>query len=509
MPPRIRQQTRSSGLLLHITSLPGEYGIGDLGLEAHRFVADIAGAGQRYWQVLPVGPVGRGNSPYSSTSTFAGNPLLISLEQLGEIGLIDAGELDEMRLPNDGRTLYDRVRVHKTTALSRAARRFADRADPMSIDRFEAFRTDHGKVWLDQFCLYSAARQTLGLLPSDLREAGLGPAGSERLRSELGDEIEANRVIQFLFFEQWQSLRETCAANGIAIVGDLPLYVAFDSADLWAHPENFLLDASGAPAFVAGVPPDYFSETGQRWGNPLYDWDHMASSGFSWWRARVAHALSMYDLVRIDHFRGIAAYWRIPAGDPTAITGRWSPGPGAALLQALEREVDGLPLIAEDLGLITDDVTALRDHFGLPGMRVAQFGFDEPDDASIHHPSRYPEDVWAYTGTHDNDTTVGWFWQGNPQTNWRHLPDDRQTLWRAARGDVAGHLIEMVARSRASNVVFPVQDLLRLGTEARMNTPGTPAGNWEWRLQRGQLTEDALAQLLEVTRNTDRLADQT
>ena len=485
-------------MLLHITSLPGDYGVGDLGPEAHRFVADIAAAGQRYWQLLPVVPTGAGNSPYSSTSTFGGNPLLISPQSLRAAGLIEARELEDMRLPASDKVDYGLVYREKMSALHRAAGRFSKRASGEIKARFEAFRLRNGSLWLDDFSLYEALKHVHGFPPARRTQI------TNRLRLDLSEEVETQRVVQFLFFEQWSALRSTCADHGIELVGDLPLYVALDSADVWANPGKFLLGPDGRPTVVAGVPPDYFSETGQLWGNPIYDWEAMASSGFSWWRARVRHATSMFDVLRIDHFRGIAGYWEVPATEETAVNGRWCPGPGALLLSALEDEIGRLPLIAEDLGVITDDVVALRDGFGLPGMRVAQFGFDDVADSSMHHPDVYPENVWAYTGTHDNDTTLGWFWDDNPRHRWWRLPKARRRLHRAVGGDVAGGLVAWVARSRANTVVFPVQDILRLGSEARMNLPGTPSGNWEWRLQSGQLADDHLYELLSVTREAGR-----
>ncbi|HEY7824071.1 MAG TPA: 4-alpha-glucanotransferase, partial [Acidimicrobiia bacterium] len=316
--------------------------------------------------------------------------------------------------------------------------------------------------------------------------------------------IETSRVIQFLFLEQWQALRRAAHEVGVVIVGDLPLYVAHDSADVWANPDLFRLDAEGNPTVVAGVPPDYFSETGQRWGNPIYDWEEMAVRDYTWWKTRVHHALSRFDWLRIDHFRGLAGYWEIPASEPTAVNGQWRPGPADDLLGALGDELGGLPVIAEDLGVITDDVIALRDGYGLPGMRVAQFGFDVKSDTATHHPRNYPENVWAYTGTHDNDTTLGWFWEGNPRHRVWRLDRRRRSLYRKLGGDIPWGLVEMVSRSRAKTSIFPVQDILGLGTEARMNVPGTTSGNWEWRLRTGQLTDTTLERLRGLTAASGR-----
>jgi 4-alpha-glucanotransferase len=490
-----------------VTSLPGRFGIGDLGLEAHAFATQIAEAGQRYWQVLPVGPTGFGNSPYSSLSTFAGNPLLISPRLLLESGLVDGADLDGIAMREDTRIDYGAVYPKKLALLSRAAGVFQRRIDPAQHERFTAFKEREGPRWLDDHSLYTALKDAHGGRPWNDWEpefARREPAALTRAERDLDAAVETNRVIQFLFFEQWRLLRAACREVGVEMVGDLPLYVASDSADVWAEPDQFLLDDEGKPTLVAGVPPDYFSETGQRWGNPVFDWEEMASRDFSWWRARVRHALSMFDWLRIDHFRGIAGYWAIPASEPTAVNGRWLPGPGASLLEAIRDEVGALPIIAEDLGVITEDVIALRDDFGLPGIRVAQFGFDQAPDSEIHHPDSFPENVWAYTGTHDNNTTKGWFWEGNPGHRVSRLPRGRRSLYRAVQGRIPWGLVEMVSRSRATTSVFPLQDILGLGAEARMNTPGTTSGNWQWRLRSGELYDGSLTGLAELSRETGR-----
>jgi 4-alpha-glucanotransferase len=457
-----------------------------------------------------VGPTGFGNSPYSSLSTFAGNPLLIGPQLLYESGLIDRDDRDSVEVPETGRVDYGAVYAWKPTLLAKAAASFRRRADPARLERFAAFTEREGPRWLDDYSLYTALKDAHGGRPwTDWAPelARRHPDALARAGSDLSEVVEANRVIQFLFFEQWQALRATCREAGVEIVGDLPLYVAPDSADVWANPDLFLLDDDGEPRLVAGVPPDYFSDTGQRWGNPIFDWEEMAADGFSWWRARVGHALSLFDWLRIDHFRGIAGYWGIPASEPTAVNGEWLPGPGAALLAAIRDEMGGLPIIAEDLGVITDDVIALRDGFALPGMRVAQFGFDVAPDSAIHHPDRFPEKVWAYTGTHDNNTTKGWFWEGNPRHRVWRLRGGRANLYRAVKGRIPWGLVEMVSRSRAMTSVFPVQDILGLDAEARMNTPGTTSGNWEWRLRSGELGDEPLARLADLTRESDRLGN--
>lgn len=501
-------ERRSSGLLLHVTSLPGRFGIGDLGPESHRFVSRLATAGQTFWQTLPIGPTGYGNSPYSSPSTFAGNPLLVSPEGLLEAGLVDEGEVDRIPVSDGSRVDYVAVYPQKRRLIHEAAAKFFTRADQEIRQRYIEFRDREGPRWLDDYSVYAAlkdAHRGKAWTDWDPELAGREPAALRQARRDLEEEIETSRVVQFLFFEQWEMLRQTAADQGIEIVGDLPLYVAHDSADVWANPHLFRLDAEGMPTLVAGVPPDYFSATGQRWGNPIFDWEQMAESGYSWWRARVRHAISLFDRVRIDHFRGIAGYWEIPASEPTAVNGQWEPGPADQLLEAIRQDLGELPLIAEDLGVITDDVVALRDSFRIPGMRVAQFGFDTTSDSATHHPDNYPERVWAYTGTHDNDTTAGWFWKGNPRRRVWRLDRRRRRLYRRLGGEIPWGLVEMVSQSRAVASIFPVQDLLGLGTEARMNTPGTTKGNWEWRLRSGQLSDDALERLRELTVATGRL----
>ncbi|HEX6286911.1 MAG TPA: 4-alpha-glucanotransferase [Acidimicrobiia bacterium] len=496
---------RSSGLLLHPSSLPGSYGIGDLGPSAHDFVRLLADAGQRYWQMLPLVPIGPGNSPYLSISTFASNSLLISPERLHDRGLLDAASLAGAELGATTRVDYGLVFETKLRLLHEIAAEFSDRADPDQKSRFAAFSDEHGPLWLDDFALFTVLSDRIRVPWTDWPE-GLArrhrPA-IERAEAEFGDEIEIEKVLQFLFFEQWSDLCAAAFENGVRIVGDMPLYVGHDSADVWAHPESFLLDADGHPLVVSGVPPDYFSETGQRWGTPIYDWDEMAGGDFEWWRARMRRAIDLFDLVRFDHFRGVAGYWAIPAENETAVEGTWEEGPGMRLLDAIEDELGGLPLLAEDLGVITEDVITLRDRFGLPGMRVAQFGFDDAPDTEIHHPATYPENVWGYTGTHDNDTTLGWFWAQGPRIV-SQLEAKRRRLHEVTGGDVVWGLIELVAGSRARTSIFPVQDILELGSDARMNTPGTAIGNWEWRLLPGQLDDHAMAKLAEVTRGAGR-----
>lgn len=501
------EPARNSGLLLHLTSLPNKFGIGDLGPAAHRFVEDLAASGQRYWQMLPIGPTGYGNSPYQTASTFAGNPLLISPEALADMGLIAESEIAPLRRPNSTRVDYGDIIETKTPALFEAAVEFLRNAGPADRNRYSDFVGLHSD-WIHDFALYTAIKQDRDSLP--WTEWGPGLAGRQpktinKASRRLGLASEIQRVLQFLFFEQWETLSRHAREAGVALVGDIPLYVAHDSADVWANRPYFQLDDAGLPTVVAGVPPDYFSETGQRWGNPIYDWKRMAEAGFPWWRARMRHALTLFDLVRVDHFRGIAGYWEIPVAEATAVHGRWCDGPGNALIDAIVEETSAASIIAEDLGVITEDVIALRDRYRLPGMRIAQFGFDTAPDSSTHHPDTYPVGVWAYTGTHDNDTTLGWFWQGNEEKNLQLLGSGRKELLASVGEDVSWGLMRLVAESKAMTAIYPVQDLLRLGSEARMNTPATTEGNWEWRLE-GELDGSVLGALGALTEATGRLA---
>ncbi len=500
---------RASGVLAHVTSLPSRYGIGDLGPEADAFLSMLVAARQRYWQVLPIAPTGYADSPYQSLSTFGINPLLISPASLLDDGLIVHDDLNDLAaLPAD-HVDFGAVIHHKRYLLEKAARNLRLRATPDRQEQYLEFRRQHGDAWLFDYSLYAALKRAHDLRPWpdwDHDVASRQPDAVADARLHLRDEIELQEILQFLCFEQWERLRDRAAAAGIALVGDLPLYVAHDSADVWARPELFQVGGDGKPTVIAGVPPDYFSETGQRWGNPIYDWPGMERDGFTWWRARMRHLLALFDVVRIDHFRGIAGYWEIPASEPTAIHGRWLDGPGEALLGALEDDLGGeLPVVAEDLGVITEDVTALRANHALPGMRVAQFGFDEAPDSAIHDPYRFPADVWGYCGTHDNDTTEGWFWKDNPERDPALVRGRRRELLeRVGERSVGWGLIEMVAASAAVTAVFSVQDLLGLGSDGRMNTPGTTSGNWRWRFLPGQLTPAIIDRLANVVTDCDR-----
>ncbi len=470
---------RSSGILLHPTSLPGPWGIGELGDEARGFLDFLAGAGQRLWQVLPLGPTGYGDSPYQTFSVFAGNPLLIGTDRLIAAGLLDPDVREEAPAGRADRVDYGAVTRFKGRVLRRAYGRFQPDAD------FARFQEEHAG-WLDDYALFMALKERHGGVAwgdwsPDL--ARRRPGALARARADLAREIGYHQFTQWLFFRQWGDLKREAGARRIAIVGDLPIFAAYDSADVWANPEFFHLDAAGRPTVVAGVPPDYFSATGQLWGNPLYRWEALEREGFRWWVERLRLALALYDYVRIDHFRGFEAYWEIPAGEPTAIRGQWVKAPGARLFATVREQLGELPIIAEDLGVITPEVEALRDEFGLPGMKILQFGFTDPDNPDLPH--HYVPHRVVYTGTHDNDTTRGWYAsipEGERDFARRYLGRGAEDL------DIAWDLIRAAFASVARFAVIPLQDVLDLGTEARMNYPGRLGGNWAWRYSADALT---------------------
>lgn len=468
---------RSSGILLHPTSLPGGHGIGDLGDEAFRWVDFLAAGGQRLWQLLPLGPTGYGDSPYQCFSAFAGNPYLISLDRLHERGLLTESDLADPPDANPSEIDYGAVIPYKLERLERAAERFRETADADARAAFERFCDDHAD-WLDDYALFMAIKESFGghgwnTWDEELRLRD--PAALDRARSEHAEAIERHKLWQHFFDRQWRAVKEYANENDIRIVGDIPIFVAYDSADTWANPELFFFDEDGNPTVVAGVPPDYFSETGQRWGNPLYRWTEMKQNGYRWWIRRFESTLEFVDIVRVDHFRGFEAYWEIPAEEPTAEKGRWVRGPGQDFFDAIHAALGDLPIIAEDLGVITPGVEELRDRNDLPGMKVLQFAF-AGDASDAYLPHNYERNCVVYTGTHDNDTTKGWY---------EKAPEAERDFVRRylARGDenIVWELIRLAQASVADLAIFPLQDALALGSEARMNTPGKPAGNWTWR----------------------------
>jgi 4-alpha-glucanotransferase len=497
---------RSSGVLLHPTSLPGPFGIGDLGPAAYAFADFLAAAGQSLWQVLPLGPTGYGDSPYACYSAFAGNTLLISPEELVREGLLLKDAVADVQSFADERVDFDVVHQYKDPILRLAFGSFKQTANSELADAFAEFCRQQA-VWLDDYALFRALKDAHGGVAWNEWEPDLvrrDAAALEAARRRLGEEIEAQQFYQFLFFRQWFALKADCNRRGIQLVGDIPIFVAHDSADVWTNPDQFKLNADGSPIVVAGVPPDYFSATGQLWGNPLYHWDHMIADGFKWWIERVRATLGMFDIARIDHFRGFAACWEIPGGDKTAERGRWVEAPGRELFTAIRDALGQLPIIAEDLGVITPDVESLRDDFGLPGMRILQFGFSS-DTRNTDLPHNYHRNVVVYTGTHDNDTAVGWFTSvagAGSTRDAEQVERERELCLKYLDTDgeeINWDFIRAVLASVANTAIVPLQDVLGLGAAARMNLPNSTEGNWSWRFKTQALTNEIAARLKELT----------
>ena len=491
---------RAAGVLLHPTSLPSRGGIGDFGPAAYAFVDFLAAARQGVWQVLPLGPLGYGNSPYSSTSAFAGNPLLISLERLASRGWIGHDKISHLDSKSDP-VAYDRVFATKMPLLFEAGRAFVASASASVRERFEHFCFQNA-WWLDDFVLFDAIRARKKLAswnewPTDL--AHREPAAMEKARKELAGDLKIRSALQFAFYEQWQALRRYCSERRIRIVGDVAIFVNYDSADVWIHRDLFRLNENLESEVVSGVPPDFFSKTGQRWGNPLYRWDVMKAQGYEWWIQRLRWATRNCDYIRLDHFRGFDQFWEIPASDPTAINGRWVDGPRDDLFHKLRDALGGLPFFAEDLGYITPEVHALRERLQIPGMAVLQFGFGD-EGAHMYLPHRAAGKV-IYTGTHDNDTTAGWFKSGAVD----HERRNAECYLGRCEDGIHWAFIRAALTSVADLALIPLQDVLGFGSEARMNTPSMDGGNWQWRLALGQLTPEITAKLAHLVEVTDRL----
>ena len=490
---------RRCGILCHPTSLPSPFGIGDLGNDAYRLIDFLYSAGQSVWQVLPLGPTGYGDSPYQPFSAFAGNPLLIDLRQLVDDGLLAERDLALPDPFSDEHVRYGEVIAFKDLVLRNAYKQLGEASEAFARE-FEAFGQAQAH-WLDDYCLFMALKQhhrwaSWTEWPEEIAQRQ--PEALAHWRDALGDEISYQRLLQFLFERQWQRLHAYANESGVDIIGDLPIFVGHDSADVWANQELFYLDEQGQCTVVAGVPPDYFSPTGQRWGNPLYRWDLMADNGYAWWIERLRRVLAHVDLVRIDHFRGFCAYWEVAADEPTAINGRWVPGPGRAFFDAVCAALGELPILAEDLGLITKDVTALREELGLPGMTVLQFAFGGPS-TNPHLPYNHERNSVVYTGTHDNDTTVGWYGDlGELERHHLHV-------YTGSDGsDVHWHLIRMAMSSVSDLAIYPLQDALGLGSPARMNYPGRAQNNWTWRYTPDALQPELGETLAELARATGR-----
>jgi 4-alpha-glucanotransferase len=482
---------RASGLLLHPTSLPGDHGIGDLGSNAFKFVDFLVQAKQDYWQVLPLGPTGWGDSPYASYSAFAGNTLLISPDKLVEDGFL-SHPADGEKTSSD-RVDYGAVYESKNRILRTAYEQWNGAASP----EFEAF-ANQNESWLGDYSLYRAIKASQAQKPWFEWEDGLKLRNGRSLndaREDLRDEILAEKFYQFLFFKQWSALKEHANSSGVQIVGDVPIFVALDSADVWRCREQFKLNEDGTPKVVSGVPPDYFSKTGQLWGNPIYDWDEMQADGFSWWKERLRFALKSVDILRIDHFLGFGAAWEVPFGDPTAERGQWVPAPGRELFSALEKALGHVPFWVEDLGFMTPEVESLRDDFGFPGMRILQFAFggDSKNEALPHN---YIRNCIVYTGTHDNDTVRGW-WRA--QTADSHAREFCKKYLATDGGEIHWDMIRAAWASVADTAVAQLQDVLGLDNEARMNLPASTSGNWQWRFKDGDLTDENATRLRELT----------
>lgn len=492
---------RSSGILLHPTSLPGALGAGDLGANAYLFVDWLSGAGQSYWQVLPMGETGPGNSPYMSSSAFAGSVLMIDLHELAHKGWLTEDDLAPHPGFRDDRVDYGLLHEFRLERLRRAARSFFCNANETRLSDYSEFCMAE-REWLTDYALFKTISEQQQGGDWNAWPQPLASRETEALRAleaESAEQINFWKFTQWCFSRQWKQLKHYANERGVRIIGDVPIFVAHQSADVWAHPELFELDQSGAPTVVAGVPPDYFSATGQLWGNPLYRWSRHEATHFVWWVRRLHHALRNYDRVRVDHFRGFSGYWEIPASESTAVNGRWMPGPGDKLFQAFKKAFVELPIIAEDLGVITADVAELRDKFELPGMRILQFAFAE-DNSNPFLPHNYIANTVAYTGTHDNDTILGW---------WNGTSDHEKGLVSKYLGreqtDVPWDLLAALSASVANTVIFPMQDILCLPGQYRMNLPGSACGNWEWRFSWEQVQPWQTIKLGELTRAHGRM----
>lgn len=504
--------TRASGVLLHPTSLPGPYGVGDLGPEARVFVDFLAEGAQRWWQMLPVVPIGPGYSPYASPSAFAGNPQILSLEEIVSTGLLAKRDIRPPRGLTGSRAKFDAAWAFKEPLLRRAFERFEGDSGSRDRKSFDEFR-GAAEAWLPDYALFEALKTLHGGRPWNEWERSLRlrePGALSRAREAHSGEVRFHEFLQFLFDRQWRALRARANGKGVGLIGDIPIFVARDSADVWANTSVFELDAEGMPLRVAGVPPDYFSATGQLWGNPLYRWEVLRRRGYVWWVLRLRATYARFDAVRIDHFIGFSRFYAIPAGEKTAVNGKYEPGPGADFFEKVLSALGPVSLIAEDLGSVTPEVKALRDQFGFPGMRVLQFAFSPDGESPSYLPHNHVKRAVVYTGTHDNDTTAGWFRTRNhaPTKAAREAAKrEREFCLRYAASDgkeIHWDLIRLAMGSVADTAVFPMQDLLGLGTDARMNLPGSPAGNWSWRLIAGQASPRVAKRLAELTRTYGR-----
>ncbi len=497
--------SRSAGILMHITSLPSKYGIGDIGDNAYQFVDFLHASGMKLWQFLPLAPTGYGNSPYSAYSAFACNHYLISPDVLVRRGYLSKKDVADTPLFSDEDVEYNRVIAYKMTLLEMAHETFVASATNTDKEQYEAFCSAH-KSWLDDYALFMALKSANN--NDDWSKWSEGErmksaAAMTAAKKKLSSTIAFHKFLQFEFDRQWHELKHYANDKGIQFVGDIPIFVAYDSADVWAKKDQFRLDEKGLPTVVSGVPPDYFSATGQLWGNPHYHWEAMEKSNFAWWGDRFQRMFDLFDIVRIDHFRGFEAFWEIPFGEPTAINGKWVKAPGSALFASLRKKFGNVPIIAEDLGVITDEVTALRKESAFPGMKILQFGFEScnPKDAFLPH--NYELDSVVYTGTHDNDTTLGWFRSVKRASQeftvqYLHANNEHELIWA---------MIEAAFASVATMTIIPMQDVLTVGSEARMNTPGVADGNWGWRLKPNVVASIHIERLARLSKKYNRFGD--
>lgn len=496
---------RSSGILLHPTSLPGKYGIGDLGDSAYRFIDWLVEHGQSIWQILPLGPTSYGDSPYQTLSAFAGNPNLIALDKFTDYGWFDADDLADVPNFPTNRVDYGWIIPYHDDKLTLAYERFQERGTKEQKDGFENFINDNSD-WLEDFALFNALKKFHDGRPwvewDDVELIKYEAKALNKARKDHEQAIDEQRFRQWVFYRQWYHLKYYAGQRGVRIFGDIPIFVAHDSSDVWANQDLFYLDELGNPEVIAGVPPDYFSPTGQRWGNPLYKWDVMKARNYDWWKSRFKSILSLVDYIRVDHFRGFEAYWEIPASEPTAINGEWISGPGHDFLEAIADEFGDLPVIAEDLGVITEGVEALRDDFNLPGMKVLQFAWSDPTNGFLPH--NHPVNCVVYTGTHDNNTTIGW-WSSEVNEGTKNF---MQTYLEREVREINWRMIQVGMMSSAHTAIFPMQDILNLGADARMNTPGKEQGNWTWRFTEDGFNHNGKDRLSHYTGLYRRRPDQ-
>jgi 4-alpha-glucanotransferase len=503
LPTREFLRGRASGILLHISCLPSRYGIGDMGQAAYRLAEQLQAAGQKYWQILPLNPSNphAGESPYFSSSAFAGNPLLVDLDALAAEGLIARGELEPPRGLPETEVDFARVRAFKLDVLERASRAFLGRGAPAEFNEFCERHAD----WLDDFALFTAIHRDQGGgswadWPAPLRDREL--AALADAREAMADAIEQEKVLQYFFFRQWEALKQHCNDLGLVIFGDMPIYVSYESADVWSHTNLFKLDAERRPTVVSGVPPDYFSATGQLWNNPVYDWNALTATGFQWWIDRMRALFERFDVVRIDHFRGLVQYWEVPAGHDTAQHGSWQDVPTYEFFDTLKSACPGFPVVVEDLGIITDDVVQVKEHYGFPGMLILQFAFFDDGNDNPYLPQNHPEHALVYLGTHDNTTTRGWLEEeADDAMRWRIF---HHVQWDDRVEQQVKNAIELLMSSRAEIAIVTAQDLLCLPSRARINDPSVTAGNWGWRLTREEFDALPMDYLRDLTRRHHR-----